>query len=66
MPQIKKIAVRSSEAAQMLGISKPTLLQWAKRPDFKASFTIGGCTLFSVDKLQEWVSEQAERGGDLS
>lgn len=55
-----KIAVRGKEAAQLLGVSKPTLLQWAKRPDFKAAFTIGGCTLYSVDKLREWVSEQAE------
>lgn len=65
MTEATKIAVRSAEAAQMLGISKPTLLQWAKRSDFKASFTIGGCTLFSVDRLREWVAEQAERGGDV-
>lgn len=66
MPQIEQIAVRSSKAAQMLDVSKPTLLQWAKRSDFKAAFTVGGCTLFSVDKLREWVKEQAERGGDLN
>lgn len=59
-----RLSVRSGGACKMLGISKPTLLQWAKREDFDAAFTIGGCTLYSVDKLREWVNKQAERGGD--
>ena len=60
MQATDKIAVRGKEAAQLLGISKPTLLQWAKRPDFKAAFTIGGCTMYSVDRLREWVLEQVK------
>lgn len=64
MPNVEPIAVRSAEAAKMLSVSKPTLLQWAKRSDFTAAFTVGGCTLYSVDKLREWVNKQAERGGD--
>lgn len=60
MANIEPIAVRSAEAAKMLGVSKPTLLQWAKRSDFKAAFTVGGCTLYSVDGLRDWVRRQTE------
>lgn len=60
MANIEPIAVRSAEAAKMLGVSKPTLLQWAKRADFTAAFTVGGCTLYSVDKLREWVHKKTE------
>lgn len=54
------IAVRAGEAARLLGVSKPTLYQLAKREDFRAAFRCGGCTLYSVDGLRDWVKKQSE------
>lgn len=54
------IAVKAEAAAKMLGVSKPTLYEIARREDFRASFRVGGCLLFSVDGLKEWVRKQTE------
>lgn len=58
---MEPIAVRAGEAARLLGISKPKLYEIAKREDFTAAFKVGGCTMFSVEGLRAWVTEQAER-----
>lgn len=55
------VCVRSTEAARLLGVSRPKLYQISKRADFHAAFRVDGCTLFSVEKLREWVREQAEQ-----
>jgi len=60
---IKPIAVRSNTAAQMLNISKPKVYELASRKDFHGSFKFGGCTLFSVEALEEWVRNQCKTGG---
>lgn len=57
---ISRIAVRASKAAEMFDVSKPTFLQWAKRADFTAGFSVGGCTLYSVDLLREWAQKMAK------
>lgn len=57
---IEPIAVRASVAAQMLGVSKPKLYELAKRSDFRAGFKCGGCIMFSVEGLREWVRKQTE------
>lgn len=60
---IEPIAVRSSTAAQMLGVSRPKVYELAARDDFHGSFKLGGCTLFSVEALREWVRTQCGTGG---
>lgn len=57
---IEPISVRAGEAARLLGVSKPTLYELAKRDDFHAGFKCGGCLMFSVDGLREWVRQQSE------
>lgn len=59
--RIEPITVRADVAAQMLGVSKPTLYALAKREDFRAAFKCGGCTLFSVEGLREWVRSQSDK-----
>ena len=56
---VEPIAVRSNTAAQMLGVSRPKVYELAAREDFHGAFKFGGCTLFSVEALREWVREQA-------
>lgn len=56
------ITVRSSEAARMLGVSRPKVYELAAREDFHGAFKFGGCTLFSVEALKEWVRMQCETG----
>ena len=58
--QLEPIAVRASEAARLLGVSKPKLYELTHRDDFTAAFKMGGCTLFSVEGLRSWVAAQTE------
>lgn len=58
MPQVEKIAVSMSEAARLLGVSRPTVYQYAHTEDFPA-FRIGGRVLVSVDGLRRWVNDRA-------
>ena len=60
---VKPVAVRSNTAAQMLGISRPKVYELAAREDFRGAFKFGGCTLFSVEALENWVREQCAKGG---
>lgn len=64
-PQTKyePIAVRPARAAEMLGISRPKVYELAAREDFHGAFKFGGCTLFSVEALREWVRAQCSTGG---
>ena len=59
---IEPIAVRSSTATQMLGISRPKLYEIAGREDFHGNFKVDGCLLFSVEYLREWVRRQCGEG----
>lgn len=61
--QFEPIAVRSTQAAEMLGISRPKVYELAAREDFHGAFKFGGCTLFSVEALREWVRAQCGAGG---
>ena len=58
-----KIAISVSEAAELLGISKPKMYEIIRREDFKAAFQVGTRTLISRSKLESWVEMQA--GGML-
>lgn len=61
--QCEPIAVRSTRAAEMLGVSRPKIYELAAREDFHGAFKFGGCTLFSVEALREWVRAQCGTGG---
>lgn len=52
-----KLAVGTTEAARLLGISRPTLYQLIGRTDFP-SFRVGGRVLISVAGLQAWIDQQ--------
>lgn len=56
-----KLAYSSTEAAQVLGVSRPTVYQLMKRDDFPV-FKVGTRTLVSAEGLRAWVQAQTERG----
>lgn len=60
---VEPVAVKSDTAAQMLNVSRPKVYELAAREDFHGAFKFGGCTLFSVEALREWVRAQCETGG---
>lgn len=51
-------AVSTTEAARLLGVSRPTIYQLINRTDFPA-FKVGTRTLISVAGLERWVEAQA-------
>lgn len=56
------IAISVSEAARLLGVSRPKIYQLMKQermPSFKA----GTRTLIPVADLQKWVAAQVAKGG---
>lgn len=59
--KLEPLAVSAPEAAELLGVSKPTVYQMMARGDFP-SFKVGKRTLISVDGLREWVKKQTEGG----
>ena len=54
-------AVGTTDAARLLGISRPTLYQLLNRADFP-SFRVGSRVLISVAGLQEWIDRQTKEG----
>lgn len=54
-----KLAYSITEAAQALGVSRPTVYALIKQPGFPV-FQIGGRKLVSVEGLRDWVRNQAE------
>lgn len=63
MDSVKRdsIALSVTEAAALLGVSRPTIYQLLNREDFP-SFRIGARRLISRAGLERWVQEQAEGG----
>lgn len=59
--KLEPLAVGTTEAARLLGISRPTLYQLLNRADFP-SFRVGGRVLISVSGLQAWIDRQAKEG----
>ena len=56
---MEKIALSVSEAAQLLGISRPTMYSIIRRKDFDAAFKVGSRTLISRAKLETWAERKA-------
>lgn len=57
-----RLTYSPSEAAEVLGISRPTVYMLIKRDGFP-SFKCGTRTLISVEGLREWV--KAQSGGEM-
>ena len=58
--KLEPMAISVPEAAQLLGVTPPTLNRFVHRDDFP-SFRPGGRVLVSVDGLKEWVRNQADK-----
>ena len=58
----EKMALSVSEAAELLGVSRPTVYKLLRRADFPG-FRVGSRQLVSREGLARWVAEQAEEGG---
>ena len=59
MTDSNPLAVTMTQAAQLLGVSRPTLYRLAKMPGFPI-IHLGGCTRILVDDLLEWARQQAK------
>ena len=57
--KMEPLAVSTTEAARLLGVSRPTIYQYIGREDFP-SFKCGARTLISVDGLRAWVEKQSQ------
>lgn len=61
MEPTDKLALSVTDAADLLGVSRPTVYTLIHRGDFP-SFKIGHRTLISRAGLLRWVEKQAEGG----
>ena len=57
----EKLAYSTTETAQVLGVSRPTVYTLMGQEGFP-SFKLGSRTLVSVEGLREWVRQQAAGG----
>lgn len=62
MQATDKLTLNVTEAAAVLGVSRPTVYQLIHRQDFPA-FKVGSRTLISRERLAEWVEAQCAGGG---
>lgn len=60
-PAENKMALSVAEVAALLGVSKPTVYNLMRTDGFPA-FKVGGRTLVSKAKLEEWISSRADGG----
>lgn len=56
----EKISLSVTEAAQLLGVSRPTMYSIVKRDDFDAAYKVGSRTLILRRKLEAWAARQTE------
>lgn len=56
MATLEPIAVTMTEAARLLGVSRPMVYALAKTEGFPV-VKLGGCTRVLVDDLKTWVRE---------
>lgn len=56
-----KLAYSTTETAQVLGISRPTVYALLRQDGFP-SFKLGSRTLVSAEGLREWVRQQVTGG----
>lgn len=61
MTTAEPVAVNMTQAAQLLGVSRPTLYRLARTPGFPVVH-LGGCTRVLVDDLRAWARQQENAG----
>ena len=61
MTPAEPVAVNMTQAAQLLGVSRPTLYRLARTPGFPVVH-LGGCTRVLVSDLQDWARQQKNAG----
>ncbi len=59
----EKIALRVTEAAELIGISKSKMYEIINREDCDFAFMLGGRRLISRSKLEAWIERQTEKAG---
>lgn len=57
--KLEPLVIGTTEAARLLGISRPTLYQLLGRSDFPC-FRVGSRRLISVAGLQAWIDRQTK------
>lgn len=57
--KLEPLAVGTTEAARLLGVSRPTLTKLLNQKGFPC-FHVGSRVLVSVAGLQEWINKQAK------
>lgn len=57
----ERLTYSPTEAAAVLGVSRPTVYTLLKRADFP-SFKVGSRTLISAEGLRAWVQAQTGKG----
>ncbi|MEX1028281.1 MAG: helix-turn-helix domain-containing protein [Candidatus Paceibacterota bacterium] len=58
---VPRLALRRAEAAAALGVSDRTLDMWTRSGDIP-HIRRGGCLLYPVAELAEWLAAQAAEG----
>ena len=58
----EKITLNNSEAAQVLGVSRPTVYRMVHMAGFPC-FRVGARVLIPREALKEWVEAQAQKEG---
>lgn len=58
MANLEPIAYSASTAAQVAGVSRPTIYRWMRLPGFPVAH-IGGCTRIPADAFKRWLERQA-------
>jgi hypothetical protein len=62
---VPRLALRTAEAAEALGVSERWL--WERtRAGVIPHVTIGGVTMYPVDRLREWLTEQSATDQETS
>ena len=56
------IAVNITEAARLVGVSKPTMTRWTHISGFPV-VRLGGTVRIPVEGLKAWIDDQAGKGG---
>ena len=60
--ELTPVAISVSEAARLLGVSRPKVYQLMKQ-EHLPSFKVGTRTLIPVADLHKWVTARVEEGG---
>lgn len=58
---MEALAISMTKAAELLGVSRPTMYKIARQDGFPA-FTVGGRVLISAEGLREWVRDKSTEG----